>query len=537
MKRLLALLCFLLLACACAAAAAEISVVLNPEKPRVGDYVDVTVTPERADPQDIAWELLLPDGKKALTYKPVSQDKNNGKHLTASFRPRTEGELTLRVTLTYGKKDKETVEVAVPVSGTAPAQEGPDVLYSQKDGWWYKVKYSNNNLQKAGCAIFSMSHILQRLGFTGEEITPQKLGRTYSYFYKAGEGTWNEGLVTKCAPLYDFVTQKDLLRSTREISEALRRGDYFSFSIVDGHIAVADGVSPDGTKVHILDSAPGATFERIRFKDRIFFRNEDGSFTAVSDPSGLPGIRWFFETKEYGGMAYWMDIEYCANRGMRLIRRPWLKADLGEGLKAVDVDYAGSLVTRVTRDGQAFRIPTRDLVLFSAAESAAPNVALVTAKKGTYLLDGNGKRLVNSKNAYIQLRRSEMVLLIDSGEDFHYVHWNDLYGYLSAADVTVLSPAEGSFRTGVLAVNGGTSGNRNVTGYLNPDKKSTGVFQLPTGTPVAVAEEKDGYFLVEGKGRRGWVMEKNILLDSPETGEENNTEGSQNNGKKISEGK
>ena len=87
-----------------------------------------------------------------------------------------------------------------------------------------------------------------------------------------------------------------------------------------------------------------------------------------------------------------------------------------------------------------------------------------------------------------------------------------------------------------IAQNGNTSGGSQVTVHLNPDKKSTGLFLWKTGTPVAVVEKQDSYVLVEGKGCRGWVHEKYLLLDEQETSE-NNTEGSQENGQKIDEGK
>ena len=527
MKRFLAVLCFLLLWAAVTAALGEAAVTVTPENPRVGDYVEVIVTPDRESPESVSYALFYGDDRqKVFSGKGVQ-------YYDTWCRLRNEGVYALQVTVSYGKKDTETVEVSIPVSGFAPEQEGPDVVYSQKDGWWKKKKYASSELQTSGCAIFAMSHVLQRIGFTCEAVTPEKLAKTYVY-YREGEGTWNEGLVRYAAVDYDFTTQKELITSSKEIAACLRRGDYFSFSIVDGHIALADGISEDGTTVHIVDSAIGATYERIRNKEAIFVRHEDGTFTLASVPEDHPGIRWFFETQEYGGMEYWMDIEYCALRGMRLIRRPWLKADLGEGPKGVSVEYAGALVTKVTRDGQSVRVLTRDLLL-TGKENALPQVALVTAKNGTFLLDGNGKRLKNRNNANYKIRRMEMVLMLDSGEDSVYVCWDNVYGYLDAKDVTVLTASAENFRTGVITQNGNTSGGSQVTVHLNPDKKSTGLFLWKTGTPVAVVEKQDSYCLVEAKGCRGWVHEKYILLDEQETSE-NNTEGSQENGQEIDKG-
>ena len=528
MKRFLAVLCFLLLLTAVSAALGEASITFSPETPRAGDYVEVTVTPDRENPECVSYTLLYgEDQQKVFSGKGVQ-------YYDTWFRPRNEGTYTLQVTVDYGKKDKETTEVFIPVSGTAPDQEGPDVVYSQKDGWWKKKKYASSELQTSGCAIFALSHVLQRIGFTGEDVTPEKLAKTYVY-YREGEGTWNEGLVRYAAVDFDFTTQKELITSSKEIASCLRRGDYFSFSIVDGHIALADGISEDGTKVHIVDSAIGATYERIRNKEAIFVRREDGSFTLASVPEDHPGIRWFFETQEYGGMEYWMDIDYCALRGMRLIRVPWLKADPGDGSGAVSVsvDYVGTVLSRVVREKDAWLVPTRDLQI-TGTEAGQVQVAIVTAKKGTPLKDVSGKQIPNKA----RIKRNTMVLLLGGSVDnLLYAYWDSAFGYLDPNDIEVVPASDGAILTGVIAVNGSTSGTQTATVHLNPDAKSTGIAVWKAGTPVAMVQKKGDFYLLEGNGMRGWVHQKYILPDQEEEPEEmGETEGSQDNGQKINEG-
>ena len=523
MKRILTALFFLLLLTAVSAALGETAVSISPENPRVGDYVEVVVTPGRENPESVSYTLLFgEEQQKIFSGKGVQ-------HYDTWCRLRSEGVYTLQVTVAYDKKDKETVEVSIPVSGFAPAQEGPEVVYSQKDGWWRKKKYASSELQTSGCAIFAMSHVLQRMGFTGEDVTPEKLARTYVY-YREGEGTWNEGLVRYAAVDYDFTTQKELITSSREIASCLRRGDYFSFSIVDGHIALADGISEDGSKVHIVDSAVGATYERIRFPGMIFVRNEDGSFREAAVPEDHPGIRWFFETQEYGGMEYWMDIEYCANRGMRLIRIPWLKADPGDGsgAQSVSIEYVGAYYSKVVRDRQSWRLPTRDLQI-SGVEPGQVQVALVTARSGTWLKDPDGKQIAGKK----RIDRFTMVLLLDSGGDSLYAWWDDGFGYLSPEDVSVLRAEPEPFRTGTILTD-------NPTVHLTADAKSPGLATIKwkKGTPFAVAERQNSYYLIEAKGSRGWVHKKYLSLDQEEDPEEpEESEGSQENGQKIDEGK
>ena len=103
MKRLWMLLVLLVLLTACSAAAAEMKITCTPENPRVGDYVDVTVVPDRDDYSEIIWELLY-DGEKSITNKPVNNSKETKQRLNASFRPRKECTCTLRITAVYSRK-------------------------------------------------------------------------------------------------------------------------------------------------------------------------------------------------------------------------------------------------------------------------------------------------------------------------------------------------------------------------------------------------------------------------------------------------
>ena len=366
LKVLLPVLLLLALLLCAASAAAEVRIAFMPETPRAGDYVDVTVTGDREGTPSAIYQLSTAEG--------VVCESDPCDHLTASFRPREETTYTLTVTLVYGKKDEESASVTIPVAGTAPVQEGADVVYSQKDGWWKGILYSKKNketLQKGGCAVFSASHLLQRAGITGPEVLPDALAAKYSRFYIKGRGTDNEGLVRELCEEYGFITEAEVIRSEREVAWCLRHGDLFSFGIALGHIAMADDVSEDGTLVHVVDSAPGATFERMS-QDRLkaeghaYYRKEDGSFVEALTPGDLPGIRWFFETGEYGGMDYWLDIHYCLSynkyAGMRLIRRPWLQADTGSGLQPVVPEYAGTMVSKVAAgEEEASRVPTRNL--------------------------------------------------------------------------------------------------------------------------------------------------------------------------------
>ena len=508
-----ALLCLavLLLVFSGAAALAEAKLSFSPEKPKAGEYVDVTVTPSREGAIGVRYELSTPAGA-------IATDKEFTEHYTASFRPREEAVYTLTAVISYGKKDTESVSVTVPVSGSAPVQEGADIAYSQKDGSWHKVMYRTKKpietLEKGGCAIFSLSHILQRLGYSGEQVLPANLASTYSRFYIPGRGTDNGGLIKQTSGEYGFVTQEELIETEHEIAASLRRGDLLTFMIVTGHIAMADGISEDGSKVHVVDSATGATFERKdrwKTKAHIFYQQEDGSFVEASSADQLPGIRWFFETGEYGGMAYWMDLPYCAHQGMRLVRRPWIQADTGSGLQIADLEYIGALVSRINAGGEGLRLPTKDLS-WTTDGTDSPQVAVVTNKKGAKLLDGNGAVLAGTKT----FSPGAMFPVLAVEDDLVYVFWKDSFCYLSRKNVDLLPVQQEAFATGIVSMNGKTAGTAKVTVRNTPKGNGIRVTEWTIGTPVAVVETGKEYTLVEGKGYRGWIQNKYLTLDTAE---------------------
>ena len=523
--KVLLCLAVLLLLLTAASALADPSLTFTPENPRVGDYVDVTVTPGREGALGVRYELSTSDG---IVYKPKDKDKAKATttHYAASFRPREEAVYTLTATIVYATNDYETVSVTIPVSGTAPKQEGPDVVYSQKDYWWHKTPYKKGSpsgtLENAGCAIFTLSHILQRLGNTGDGLQPDILASKNSRFFVQG-GTDNGGLIRQAAADYGFVTEDELITTEREAITCLRRGDLFSFGIVLGHIAMADSISEDGTLIHVVDSAPGATFprkndKRIRLQGHIYYQKEDGSFVEAMTADELPGIRWFFESGEYGGMEYWMDLNYALHynkhAGMRLIRRPWLQTDLGSGLQSVSLEYIGTMVSKVSTgsESESVRVPSKDLT-WTTDGADGPQIAIITNKKGAKLLDGDGNTLESiTKPRPV----GSMFAVLSVQDDLVYVYWNENFCWLSRKNVDLLPVVQDSYTTAVVSKNGKTTGSAKVTVISSPEKKSTKVTEWPVGTPVTIVETGKEYTLAEGKGYRGWIPNENLTLDTAE---------------------
>ena len=511
-------LAVLLLAMLGASAAAEARITFSPENPKMGEYVDITVTPDREGALGVRYELSTPNG---VVYKEKEKDKKESAHYTASFRPREEEDYTLTAVIVYGKKDTESVSVTIPVSGSVPVQEGADVIYSQKDGWWHDKTYSkkhHRSLEKAGCAIFTLSHALQRLGLSGEGVMPDRLAEKYTGMYIEGRGTDNERLLFTAGADFGFQTHQDLIESEAELTTWFRHGSRFSFMIVIGHIAYADALSEDGTKVHVVDSAPGATWERIK-NASLYVQNEDGSFTAVKSPEEIPGCRWFFESGEYGGLEYWLDLSYCAKQGMRPIRSAWLSLN-GEPVTASE--YAGALVSKVAvNGGESQRVNTRDLQ-WTTTGADSPQLVQVTGKKGAAFLDGNGKK---KEGVSKPIPYGTMLFVLEVTDKHYYVAWKDGFGYIKRDTAELLPVSGDDFRTGLISLNGKTAGTSPVNVRKDPSPKGKSIGEWKPGTPVAVVSKVSDFYLVEGKGLRGWVNAKFLTL-----------EGADEDGQKIDEG-
>ncbi len=196
-------------------------------------------------------------------------------------------------------------------------REYPNLVFSQFDGTWDRVRYRHSNLQDSGCAIFTLASALRELGFVSEDAAPAALADKYSFCLVDG-GTLNSTLVGNAARDFGFRTRYDLYNDRESVESLFSKGAVFSFSIVKGHIALADEISEDGSMIHIVDSAMSATFSRLN-NAAAYIRLADGSFAAVSDPSQVPGALYYIETEAWSGGEYWLETSYVLRRGVRLL--------------------------------------------------------------------------------------------------------------------------------------------------------------------------------------------------------------------------
>ena len=202
------------------------------------------------------------------------------------------------------------------MGSTQPDDSGSVAPYNQFDGTWALVPYRQSELQTSGCAIFTLSTALEKLGYEGEEIEPGRLAEKYRFCLVEG-GTLNSTLIGNAGKEFNFRTRYDLYTAKKQVMSLFDQGAVFSFSVVQGHIALIDRCNADGTYYHVMDSALSATFSRI--KNCSVYIYENGSYLPADSPSDISGARYYIETDAFSGGEYWLPSEYCLKRGLRLI--------------------------------------------------------------------------------------------------------------------------------------------------------------------------------------------------------------------------
>ena len=294
-----------------------VAIRLSADELTLGETLEVTVGEAEADEAAGYTYHLLTGAKKRAKAEAVP-------YSTVYARPEEEGLYSVEVTARAADGSETTGEAFFRV--TAGKEEPEEIgradgltVYSQRDGWWIDKRYGESDLSTSGCAIFTLSHALQLLGYQGEEILPETLAKRYAFCLVDG-GTLNETLIGRSGKNFGFATRSELIEDKARILQEFAEGAVFTFSIVKSHIALAAGVSEDGAMVRIVDSAPSVTLERIKNEQIWIEDTEKGGFRPVTDLSEVPGARYYFDTASFGGLVYYLPMDYVAKRGVRLIK-------------------------------------------------------------------------------------------------------------------------------------------------------------------------------------------------------------------------
>ncbi|MBR5303062.1 MAG: SH3 domain-containing protein [Clostridia bacterium] len=280
---------------------------VSAEEIKLGQILDVTLTCKE---NAVCRIRVTRDGKTVLKERDLTSR-------IFSYRPREEGHYQMEVIVSEPDGGTIGQEIRFTVDGVQAEQEEGFILYSQKDGWWLDKKYSRSNLDQSGCALFTLSHALELLGKVSPSTEPAVLGKDYAA-YLAESGTVTSNLLAAASRAFGFRTEKEKIGDAQRIAQLFDEGAVFSFAIVNGHIALAAGLSEDGTKVRVVDSAPSATRERIKDAS-MYLPDGQGGWKTITSLWDVPGARYFPETDQFSGMEYYLDLSYVASRGVRLI--------------------------------------------------------------------------------------------------------------------------------------------------------------------------------------------------------------------------
>ena len=172
--------------------------------------------------------------------------------------------------------------------------------------------------------------------------------------------------------------------------------------------------------------------------------------------------------------------------------------------------------SKVVLDEETLTVNTRDLI-WNCIGAEGRQIALVTSKSGVTFRDAAGKAIPN----YKKIARGTLLMPLEIGKDTVYVFYKGSFGYVSRKTVEFLNVVQEDFLTGTLTYRGRASGSVMIN-IRNDVKGKAKLGELKVGTPVSVAEQKEEYSLIEGKGLRGWVQNQYLTIEGQE--EENGQE-------------
>lgn len=425
MKKRITLWMTLMLLCIPFLCLGEIQVSVDRDTCAVGEFLHI--------------EIERPENAQSITYTMTQNGKayfetEDATRFSGEFCPRRAGTYVLKVKVRNSDRTSDTGSCTFTVTEETVNPDrtdgiSPAMRFDQKDGWWKGVPYSTSTLNRSGCAIFTLSHALARLGYTDPEILPPALAARYGKCYVKG-GTSNPLLINTAAGHFGFLTRNDAIESPEQIRLLLRDGSLFTFSIVIGHIALIDELSEDGNYVHIVDSAPQATLERIK-DGFMYLRDEEGNYSPISDLANIPGMRWYPDTDSWSSLEYWMDLSYVAQRSVRMIMPMWLTYTDAQGMSVpVDpVTLGAENCTVRLRDNTKVTVPTSAL---SVKGEPLALVKVVSKKGNAQLTDPEGNKLAKVKPGTV-------LPVINASDRQIEVRYQNLHAFLPAENGEILS--------------------------------------------------------------------------------------------------
>ncbi len=169
----------------------------------------------------------------------------------------------------------------------------------------------------------------------------------------------------------------------------------------------------------------------------------------------------------------------------------------------------GTLTSKVTLNGRSLEIATEEFFAGSTVPKSKQIGVIYTPKEGSAAL-----RRSASTSAYLtrHCKAGYLVQVLEYGSKFCKVVYDGDTGYVLTSSLRFVTPGTAPEHTAKLSYNGKTNGSTAISVRCAPDKSSSKVGEWDTGTEVLIFGEQNGWYLIEARGRRGYVLPKYITL-------------------------
>lgn len=169
----------------------------------------------------------------------------------------------------------------------------------------------------------------------------------------------------------------------------------------------------------------------------------------------------------------------------------------------------GTVTSKVSHQGETIDVSSAELVFAEDVPEDKKMAVVYAPKTGKASL-----RKSASENAAVikQCKAGTIVAVLETGKTFTKINYNGTMGYILTGCLQFCAPVTETQGNALISYKGKTNGSTTVNIRNQADKGSAKVAIWKTGTAVILLSHADGWYEVEAKGIRGFVMEEFVTL-------------------------
>ena len=188
-------------------------------------------------------------------------------------------------------------------------------------------------------------------------------------------------------------------------------------------------------------------------------------------------------------------------------------------INGIHILQFGSVYCTVRENGNNQKVPTAELT-FSDKVPDEKKLAVIDAPR---LGEAKMRKRANEKSAVFYTCKAGWVCAVLSiGKTYARIHYQGVEGYVKVKSLRFFPAADAAAaRMGTLSYQGRITGKREINVRGTPSKKSAVAATWPVGTEVYLHTHENGWWEVEARGIRGYVLEEYVTAPSasPENAE------------------